>query len=1207
MDLAPYYTYQVFLSFRGADTRRNFTDHLYAALTKAGIDTFRDDNNIQRGENIESEIDKAIQESKMSLVVLSKDYASSTWCLDELVMIMDRHRTAGHLVLPVFYDVDPSQVGEQTGSYGEAFARHQDCFQGEMERVEGWRATLKEVAYLGGMVLQDRHESQFIQDIVEEVGKKLDSIALTYIDIESEHDRYFKHNYGRDWKGVDELINSAGTKKNIEVGIKSMCSLMLTHVHDKEGSANQVEPNKSSVAEPQSDWNSEDGAVISIPDDEELEHSGSRFKFEPGKFGKSELNNSSAVPVLDTRGSETESKFIPTHPFFEVVLSPYRSASLRDRSWPVKLIIYFSRRKATLSAGWARYARENSLRMGDVCAFEMIKSADARGADQVRPNKSLLDKTESDGNRMDEAIPCGENIAREADVRGAHQVRPNQCLVDKSDSNSLDEARKSCSCDETIAEEADKRGAHQAKPNKSLVDKTESDGNGMDEAISCDETITGEADVRGAHQVRPNKSLVDKSDGNSLDKARKSCPFGETIAGEADMRGAHQAKPNKSLVDKPEPDGNRMDEAISCDENITGEADVRGGHQVRPKKSLVDKSDGNSLDEAQKYCPFGETIAGEADMRGAYQAKPNKSLVDKTESDGNSPDEARKSRPFGETIAGEADMSGAHQAKPNKSLVDKTEFDGNRMDEAISCDENITLEADVRGGHQVRPKQSLVDKSDGNSLDKDRKSCPCDETIAEEADKRGAHQAKPNKSLVDKTESDGNGMDEAISCDETITGEADVRGALQVRPNKSLVDKSDGALQVRPNKSVVDKSDGNSLDDARKARPFGETIAGEADMRGAHQAKPNKSLVDKTESDGNRMDEAISCDANITGEADVRGGYQVRPNKSLVDKSDGNSLDEARKSRSFGETIAGEADMRGARQAKPNKSLVDKIEPDGYRMDEATISIPCDETITGEAGIRGANQVLLDKSLVDKSDGNSPNEVQKSCPRDETIAGEADMRRDHQVIPNKSLVDKTESDGNSIFEARICSPCDENIIGEADIRGAIQVLLDKSLVDNSDGNSPNEARKSCPCDQTIAGEADMRGDHDAGPNTIQEGPAIQETRRTRRNIQRPAKLSDFGAASDHQVKPNKRLVNKTESDGNSIVEARISSPCDETIAAEADAIEANQVRPNKSLVDKTESDGNGMDEARISSPYDEDITVQPQLSESEFKTEAVKC
>ncbi|KAJ6715588.1 B3 DOMAIN-CONTAINING [Salix viminalis] len=118
------------------------------------------------------------------------------------------------------------------------------------------------------------------------------------------------------------------------------------------------------------------------PDDEhkpgKFEHSESRFKVKTG--------------------SETESKFISTRPFFEVVIrSSYLARSfvcvpinfveryfkhinqfvmlqVEDRSWSVKLIPRSSQRVAVLSAGWARFARENSLKVGDVCAFEMIKN-----------------------------------------------------------------------------------------------------------------------------------------------------------------------------------------------------------------------------------------------------------------------------------------------------------------------------------------------------------------------------------------------------------------------------------------------------------------------------------------------------------------------------------------------------------------------------------------------------------------------------------------------------------------------------------------------------------------------------------------------------------------------------------------------------------------------------------------------------------------
>ncbi|KAI5336261.1 hypothetical protein L3X38_015528 [Prunus dulcis] len=167
-------TYDAFLSFRGTDTRKGFTDHLYRALEVAGIHTFRDDDEIERGANISAELQKAIQESRVSIIVFSKDYASSRWCLDELVTIMDRRETNEHMVMPIFYDVDPSHVRNQTGIFEEAFARHQQRFNKEMDKVEKWRKALRDVADLGGMVLGDRYESQFIQDIVEIIGNKLD-------------------------------------------------------------------------------------------------------------------------------------------------------------------------------------------------------------------------------------------------------------------------------------------------------------------------------------------------------------------------------------------------------------------------------------------------------------------------------------------------------------------------------------------------------------------------------------------------------------------------------------------------------------------------------------------------------------------------------------------------------------------------------------------------------------------------------------------------------------------------------------------------------------------------------------------------------------------------------------------------------------------------------------------------------------------------
>uniref|UniRef100_A0A2N9FSR3 TIR domain-containing protein n=1 Tax=Fagus sylvatica TaxID=28930 RepID=A0A2N9FSR3_FAGSY len=177
----PGWNHDVFLSFRGEDTRKNFTDHLYTALVQAGIHTFRDDDELARGKEISTELLKAIQESRISIVVFSKGYASSRWCLDELVHIMHCKKTIGHTVLPIFYDVNPSDVRKQNGTFAGAFTRHEERFTAEMEKVQKWRAALTEAANLSGWDLQSLAngcESRFIEKIVEDVLNKVNYTPL---------------------------------------------------------------------------------------------------------------------------------------------------------------------------------------------------------------------------------------------------------------------------------------------------------------------------------------------------------------------------------------------------------------------------------------------------------------------------------------------------------------------------------------------------------------------------------------------------------------------------------------------------------------------------------------------------------------------------------------------------------------------------------------------------------------------------------------------------------------------------------------------------------------------------------------------------------------------------------------------------------------------------------------------------------------------
>ncbi|CDY61187.1 BnaAnng17440D [Brassica napus] len=140
--------HDIFPSFRGEDVRKNFLSHLLVKLESKGIRPFID-NNIERGQSIGPELVQAIRESRVAIVLLSRNYSSSSWCLDELLEEIKKGRERDQqTVIPIFYEVDPSDVRNQTGAFGEAFAK--TC-EGKTDEVkQAWRQALKAVASIAG-------------------------------------------------------------------------------------------------------------------------------------------------------------------------------------------------------------------------------------------------------------------------------------------------------------------------------------------------------------------------------------------------------------------------------------------------------------------------------------------------------------------------------------------------------------------------------------------------------------------------------------------------------------------------------------------------------------------------------------------------------------------------------------------------------------------------------------------------------------------------------------------------------------------------------------------------------------------------------------------------------------------------------------------------------------------------------------------------
>nr|KYP73394.1 TMV resistance protein N [Cajanus cajan] len=160
--------YDVFLSFSGEDTRYSFTGFLYNAFRREGFNIFMDDEGLEGGNQISETLMRAIEMSRLSIVVFSENYAYSTWCLDELAKIIECKKTKNQMVWPIFHYVEKSDVCNQTKSYGEAMAAHEERFGKDSEKVQNWRSALSEIANLDGHHFRENeYQYEFIERVVD--------------------------------------------------------------------------------------------------------------------------------------------------------------------------------------------------------------------------------------------------------------------------------------------------------------------------------------------------------------------------------------------------------------------------------------------------------------------------------------------------------------------------------------------------------------------------------------------------------------------------------------------------------------------------------------------------------------------------------------------------------------------------------------------------------------------------------------------------------------------------------------------------------------------------------------------------------------------------------------------------------------------------------------------------------------------------------
>ncbi|GKA49898.1 hypothetical protein Tco_0742971 [Tanacetum coccineum] len=97
---------------------------------------------------------------------LLQNYASSSWCLRELVKILECKEMGWpkHEVQILFYDVKPDVVRKQTESYAEA---PNITFQKDQRSTDSWKEALSTAANLSGWDLEDMTNGCFCEDVKE--------------------------------------------------------------------------------------------------------------------------------------------------------------------------------------------------------------------------------------------------------------------------------------------------------------------------------------------------------------------------------------------------------------------------------------------------------------------------------------------------------------------------------------------------------------------------------------------------------------------------------------------------------------------------------------------------------------------------------------------------------------------------------------------------------------------------------------------------------------------------------------------------------------------------------------------------------------------------------------------------------------------------------------------------------------------------------
>ena len=149
--------YQIFLNHRGPDTKNTLTSHLYRRLVLHGFRVFWDKEEMQVGDTLTHQIHDAIKAASLHVAVFSPNYAQSTWCLQELLLMLESKKP----IIPVFHHVQPTELRrtQAEGVYAQSLRNLENKRTYDSQprynstAIENWRTALSTVAEISGLEL----------------------------------------------------------------------------------------------------------------------------------------------------------------------------------------------------------------------------------------------------------------------------------------------------------------------------------------------------------------------------------------------------------------------------------------------------------------------------------------------------------------------------------------------------------------------------------------------------------------------------------------------------------------------------------------------------------------------------------------------------------------------------------------------------------------------------------------------------------------------------------------------------------------------------------------------------------------------------------------------------------------------------------------------------------------------------------------------